>query len=58
MFLFWGFIYLLVGFIVAFKTDPYSKASFALLVILWFPMFIVGLAIIALMIWEERKGGI
>lgn len=58
MILFWGFIYLLIGVIVAFKTQVYSKTSFALLVFLWLPMFVVGLAILALMIWEERKGGI
>jgi len=56
MFLFWLFIYLLIGVIVAFKTQVYSKVSFVLLTILWLPMFIVGLAIIALMIYEERKG--
>jgi len=56
MFLFWLFIYLLIGVIVAFKTQVYSKVSFALLVFLWLPMFIVGLAIIALIIYEERKG--
>jgi len=56
MFLFWLFIYLLIGVIVAFKTQVYSKVSFALIVFLWLPMFIVRLAIIALMIYEERKG--
>lgn len=58
MFIFWSFIYLLIGVIVAFKTGVYSKVSFGLLVFLWLPMFVVGLAIIALMIYEERKGGI
>ncbi|AZU99046.1 hypothetical protein PP657_gp111 [Bacillus phage BCPST] len=55
MFLFWSFIYLLIGVIVAFKSQVYSKSSFVFISIIWLPMFLVGLAIIALMIWEERS---
>lgn len=58
MFMFWTLIYLLIGVIVAFKTGVYSKVSFALLVFMWLPMFTVGLAIVALMIYEERNGGL
>lgn len=54
MFLFWLFIYLLIGVIVAYKIQVYSKSSYVFISVMWLPMFTIGLAIVALMIWEER----
>lgn len=52
---FWGFVYLLIGVIVAYKND-FKGGYFIFWAIAWLPAIFVALGIIGLMVYEERKG--